>query len=302
MATNDFLPFANSGGANVVSQSTYAGNTTLLANGVQTGIASSAYYNKTARQAATIANVVTTLINDKTGQNTLDDGTTATLIANLSNTIALNNVVSDASGTVNVMTAALTPIPTISDGYVITIKPAISNTGATTLNLNGLGAFAVVTSNGPLVGGELLNGKYYQMVWLAATNNWLLLGTAITAVTQATPDNSTKIATTAFVKNQAYAPLASPALTGTPTAPTPGSGDNSTIIATTAFVKTAVTNATGALGTMATQNANAVAITGGSITGTTVNSVTVGTNASGTKTVSTGAPSGGSNGDIWLTV
>ena len=33
-----------------------------------------------------------------------------------------------------------------------------------------------------------------------------------------------------------YAPLASPALTGTPTAPTPAAGDNSTNIATTAFV------------------------------------------------------------------
>jgi hypothetical protein len=36
-----------------------------------------------------------------------------------------------------------------------------------------------------------------------------------------------------------YAPLASPAFTGTPTAPTATEGDNSTQIATTAFVKTA---------------------------------------------------------------
>ena len=40
------------------------------------------------------------------------------------------------------------------------------------------------------------------------------------------------------------ASLASPALTGTPTAPTPTAGDNSTKLATTAFVKTAVDNAT----------------------------------------------------------
>lgn len=38
----------------------------------------------------------------------------------------------------------------------------------------------------------------------------------------------------------AKAPLASPAFTGTPTAPTPTAGDNSTKVATTAFVKTAV--------------------------------------------------------------
>jgi hypothetical protein len=39
------------------------------------------------------------------------------------------------------------------------------------------------------------------------------------------------------------APLASPVLTGNPTAPTPAAGDNDTSIATTAFVTTALTNA-----------------------------------------------------------
>jgi hypothetical protein len=63
-----------------------------------------------------------------------------------------------------------------------------------------------------------------------------------TAPTQAPGDNSTKLATTAFVAAQAaleagiYAPLASPALTGAPTAPTQLAGDNSTKLATTAFV------------------------------------------------------------------
>lgn len=45
-----------------------------------------------------------------------------------------------------------------------------------------------------------------------------------------------RIATVQFVKAQGYAPLASPAFTGTPTAPTPSSGDSTTKIATTAFV------------------------------------------------------------------
>lgn len=40
-----------------------------------------------------------------------------------------------------------------------------------------------------------------------------------------------------------YAPLASPAFTGAPTAPTPASGDNNTGVATTEFVQTAVNNA-----------------------------------------------------------
>jgi hypothetical protein len=63
-----------------------------------------------------------------------------------------------------------------------------------------------------------------------------------TGPTPAAGDNSTKLATTAFVKEALapFAPLASPALTGTPTAPTPAEGDNSTNLATTAFVQEAV--------------------------------------------------------------
>jgi hypothetical protein len=88
-----------------------------------------------------------------------------------------------------------------------------------------------------------------------------------TAPTPATGDNSTTVATTAFVKNQGYltsapvtsvftrtgaivattgdytvaqvtgaAPLASPPLTGTPTAPTAAVDTNTTQLATTAFV------------------------------------------------------------------
>lgn len=60
-----------------------------------------------------------------------------------------------------------------------------------------------------------------------------------TAPTPATGDNDTSIATTAFVKAQNYATLDSPALTGNPTAPTQSPGDNDTSVATTAFVTAA---------------------------------------------------------------
>jgi hypothetical protein len=63
-----------------------------------------------------------------------------------------------------------------------------------------------------------------------------------TSTTPATADNSTAIATTAFVKAQNYAPLASPTLTGTPTAPTAALGNNTTQLATTAFVNAEIAN------------------------------------------------------------
>jgi len=87
-------------------------------------------------------------------------------------------------------------------------------------------------------------------------------------------------------------------LTGIPTAPTAADGTNTTQLATTAFVQTKV----GTVGTMAAQNANTVAITGGTITNTTIDSITVGTNATGAKTISTSNPSGGADGDIWYKV
>ena len=92
--------------------------------------------------------------------------------------------------------------------------------------------------------------------------------------------------------------LSTGSISGIMTAPTAATGTNTTQIATTAFVQ----NVAGGLGTMSTQNANAVAITGGTITGTTVNGNTVGSNSVGARTISTSAPSGGSNGDIWYQV
>lgn len=87
-------------------------------------------------------------------------------------------------------------------------------------------------------------------------------------------------------------------LTGVPTGPTAASGTNTTQLATTAFVVAKV----GTIGTMAAQASNSVNITGGTISGTTINSITVGSNGSGTRTVSTGNPTGGSDGDIWYKV
>jgi hypothetical protein len=139
-----------------------------------------------------------------------------------------------------------------------------------------------------------------------------------TAPTATSGTNTTQIATTAFVQAaissggitvdsvptngstnavssdgtfdalQLKADLASPALTGVPTAPTASAATNTTQLATTAFVQTNVagkltasnnlsdvTNSTTArsnlgLGTIAVQNANAVAITGGTIDGITL--------------------------------
>jgi hypothetical protein len=80
-----------------------------------------------------------------------------------------------------------------------------------------------------------------------------------TAPTAAYNNNTTQIATTAFVQGEKVSPV----FAGVPTAPTAANGTITTQIASTEFVNNSLNN----LGTMSVQNANAVAITGGTITG-----------------------------------
>jgi len=72
----------------------------------------------------------------------------------------------------------------------------------------------------------------------APINSPALTGTP-TSTTPTAGDNSFKIATTEFVATS-FAPLASPALTGIPSAPTATAGTNTTQLATTAFVQNAI--------------------------------------------------------------
>lgn len=94
-----------------------------------------------------------------------------------------------------------------------------------------------------------LSGKItnFQNAILQLTSVYALLASphltgVPTAPTAAGGTNTTQIATTAFVATAlaGYATLASPTFTGSPLAPTPAGSDNSTKIATTAFVVTAL--------------------------------------------------------------
>lgn len=82
MATNDFLPFATGSGANVLSQGDWVALAQRL-SGFQSGVAQSAQLNKAWRQSSIMAAVVAAFIADITGQDVIDDGTTATILANL---------------------------------------------------------------------------------------------------------------------------------------------------------------------------------------------------------------------------
>lgn len=101
------------------------------------------------------------------------------------------------------------------------------------MNENVVGLF--VDENGRIV-YTLRDGSQVDGGLIANLNSPAFSGNP-TAPTADAGDNSTRLATTAFVKSVQAAGLVSPSLTGNPTAPTPAVADNDTSIATTKFVK-----------------------------------------------------------------
>jgi hypothetical protein len=133
-----------------------------------------------------------------------------------------------------------------NDSPTLTGNPTAPNPSAPHANDQTLATTKFVTDavasviggavpSGP-AGGDLVGSNYPNPLIKTDVG----LAGAPTTTTAAAGDNSTKIATTKFVKDQAYAPLADPVFTGNPTAPTPATADNDTSIATTAMVQAAI--------------------------------------------------------------
>ena len=80
--TNDFLTFAEGGGANVETQSAYAADA-LRPIGNQPGIAISAFNNKAIRQANAVTSQLAQLIANSTQTNVTDDATPTKLLAQI---------------------------------------------------------------------------------------------------------------------------------------------------------------------------------------------------------------------------
>jgi hypothetical protein len=152
------------------------------------------------------------------------------------------------------------------------VSPAFSGTPTAPTATAGTGTTQLATT--AFVQGEKISpaftGTPTAPTATAGTNTTQLATTAFvsnspafngvpTAPTAAYGTNTTQLATTAFVQSEKV----STSFSGIPTVPTAGNGTSSTQIASTEFVNNSLNN----LGTMSTQNANAVAITAGTISG-----------------------------------
>jgi hypothetical protein len=185
MATNDFLPFATGGSANVLTQAQWAALAALL-NGFQSGVADSKSINKAFRQSSIMSAVLAQFIADQSGQNSVDDGTTATLEANLLAAIknaTKQTIILTDTGVANAYTAANTPalaaLP--STGYVQRLNIAHANTGASTYAPDGLATKPIYGLGlQPLQGGELPVGVVVLMYLVQAGVNsgngaWIII-------------------------------------------------------------------------------------------------------------------------------
>ena len=120
----------------------------------------------------------------------------------------------------------------------LAISALVSNTGvlANSIQINNDNelalANAIVTANTSVV-------SYVNTLDARQTSN---LNTVNTNLTNGIAALASSTAANLATAVSPLATIASPAFTGTPTAPTPSSTDNSTKLATTAFVKTAIAN------------------------------------------------------------
>jgi len=184
-----------------------------------------------------------------------------------------NGVVDEARNQVLVVTGTITATrnlvaPLVEKTYIV----KNSTTGGFSIQIIGSSGLGVTIPNGTTTSVYCDGTNFYNASTATAGNfavNGNLSVTGTTALTGA-------LTASTGVFSGAISSV-SPSFTGTPLAPTAALGTNTTQIATTAFVQAAGT-ALG-LGTMATQNANAVAITGGAVNGTTIGATTTSTGA-----------------------
>ena len=192
--TNDFQLFATDPTANVLTTANYAADSQRTI-GNQPGVARSDFNNKALRQTSIIATVVAQLVADYTNQNVVDDGTTATILANLkaslTSAISQNGYLGPCrAATVgsNITLAGGTPVTL--DGVSLNVNDRILVKDQTTGSQNGL--YYVSTL------GTGSNGTWTR-VPDAAQQGQLVAGAAVSVSEGATNAGTVWMLTTAGV-------------------------------------------------------------------------------------------------------
>lgn len=93
------------------------------------------------------------------------------------------------TGSSNAYVATLSPaLLSLANGAKITFEANHTNTGAATLNVNGLGAIELAHANDtPFAANEVVSGNTYTAVYEASTNAWLVENPQVPVWTSWTP-------------------------------------------------------------------------------------------------------------------
>jgi len=186
----------------------------------------------------------------------LEKGTGTVTSVGISNTtdgsLTITGTPVTTSGTINIehtntvdakTTSGIYPITFDGNGHITGAGTALGNVSS---SANGLmPAFSSTNKSSTKVASDnyvwdATQNKYAQLPATAFSDTTYTDGTAGYTLKAKQDANGNQIDTT-------YAPLASPALTGTPTAPTASAGTNTTQIATTQFVQSAISGISGAM-------------------------------------------------------
>jgi len=82
------------------------------------------------------------------------------------------------TGAANAYAIALQPTPNaIPDGFIATFQASNSNTGASTINVSGFGAYPILgVAHSALQGGEIVSAGKCEIMWHQTLASWILLG------------------------------------------------------------------------------------------------------------------------------
>ena len=177
MATNEILRFCETDTkSNVLTQAEYETDSERMI-GNQPGVARAKFVNKVLRQTSAVAAGVGQFIADA-GLDCNDSQTPAVIASNLQAGVTRwgRAPAAAAKGTAAALLATFDYPLQLIDGQAVLVRAAFANTGAVTLNANGLGARAVYKDNNtPLAAGDIKGaGQWLELVYDGTLGKWCL--------------------------------------------------------------------------------------------------------------------------------